>query len=134
MAGSNEVPVNGRVTGLIDVGEFVEWEATHFFVRQRLSSKITEMVRPYYFVDMMVSGAFKSFWHKHKFVKHKSSEVLMIDDFRYEVPFGILGRFANFLFLGKYMERMIETRSQHIKAALETGQWKEFIPGVSVHH
>jgi ligand-binding SRPBCC domain-containing protein len=127
MNDTKEIPVSGRLTGLIELGEFVEWEANHFFIRQRLSSKITEMVKPYYFVDVMVSGAFTSFWHKHRFSKHKSGEVMMIDDFRYEVPLGILGGFGNFLFLNRYMVRLIEARSESIKTALETDQWKEFI-------
>jgi ligand-binding SRPBCC domain-containing protein len=128
MSATSEVPVNGRITGLIEAGEFVEWEACHLFVRQRLSSKITEMVRPYYFIDVMVDGAFKSFSHKHKFVRHKSNEVLMIDDFHYEVPLGILGRFANFLFLNKYMENLLNVRDERIKTALETDEWKQYLP------
>jgi len=134
MSKTNEVPVGGRLSGLIELGEFVEWEATHLFIRQRLSSKITEMVAPHYFVDVMVNGTFKSFRHRHEILKRKPGEVLMIDDFRYEVPFGILGRFANFLFLNKYMKGLIEARSQHIETALETDQWKEFISDSSTHN
>lgn len=127
MTDTSEEPVAGRLTGLIEQGEFVEWKATHLFVRQRLSSRITKMERPYYFVDVMVKGAFKSFSHKHKFIKHRASEVIMIDDFRYEVPLGILGRLANFLFLKSYMEKLLESRSRQLKNALESGRWKEFI-------
>ena len=65
MPRSNEKAVDGRISGLIQKGEFVTWEATHFFVKQRLSSKITEMEEPNYFVDEMISGAFKSIRHKH---------------------------------------------------------------------
>lgn len=129
MAATKEIPVDGRLSGLIEKGEFVEWEANHFFVRQRLSSRITEMVRPFYFIDEMVNGAFKSFWHKHKFIRHRADEVMLIDDFRYEVPFGVIGHIANALFLQKYMEKTIEVRGEKLKYALESGQWKEFIHG-----
>ncbi|HZY79200.1 MAG TPA: SRPBCC family protein [Cyclobacteriaceae bacterium] len=124
---TKEIPVAGRVSGLIELGEFVGWEATHLFVRQRLSSKITEMVRPHYFVDEMVKGAFRSFHHKHEVIARKTGDVIMIDDFRYEAPLGVLGGFANFLFLRKYMERVIGARSAQLKAALESDQWKEFL-------
>jgi len=124
---TNERPVAGRLSGLIELSEFVEWEATHFFVTQRLSSRITQMVKPHYFVDEMVDGAFKSFVHKHKFLRHKADEVLMIDDFRYEMPLGILGNFAEVLFIRRYLERMIQTRNRRLKYALETNQWKEFL-------
>jgi hypothetical protein len=128
MSESGEVPVAGRTSGLIELGEFVEWEATHFLVRQRLSSKIIEMERPHFFIDVMVKGAFKSFWHRHEILKHKPGEVLMIDDFRYDVPLGVLGRLANFLFLGKYMKKLIGLRGERIKYALESGQWKKYLP------
>jgi hypothetical protein len=127
MADSCEKPVNGKVSGLIELGEFVEWEATHLFVKQRLSSKITRMQRPHFFVDEMVNGAFKSFSHKHKFVRHKSSEVLMIDDFCYEVPLGVLGRIANFFFVERYLRQLITKRNLQIKSAFETGQWRRFL-------
>lgn len=127
MADSGERPVNGKVSGLIELGEFVEWEATHFFVRQRLSSKVTRMQRPHFFVDEMVNGAFKSFSHKHKFVRHKSSEVLMIDDFCYEVPLGVLGHIANFFIVERYMRHLITKRNLQIKRAFETGQWRKFL-------
>lgn len=127
MAKFRESPVGGRVKGLIEAGEFVEWEATHFFIRQRLSSRIIAMKRPYYFVDVMVRGAFKSFIHRHEIRTCRPGEVILIDDFRYEVPLGIVGRFANFLFLHDYMEKMIGMRCSQLKAVLESDRWKEFI-------
>jgi ligand-binding SRPBCC domain-containing protein len=127
MRHTNEVPVDGRLSGLVEAGEFVEWEATHMFVKQRLSSRITQMVKPHYFVDEMMDGVFKSFVHKHKFLRHKSNEVLMIDDFYYEVPLGILGSIANVLFLRRYMEKLIRIRNENIKRALETEEWKRFL-------
>lgn len=64
---SNEKAIAGKTSGLIKLGESVTWEATHFGVKQRLTSKITEFKAPHYFVDEMVSGAFKSFKHEHLF-------------------------------------------------------------------
>ena len=127
MSYSREIPVAGRTTGLIELGEFVEWQAIHLFVRQKLSSKITEMVRPRYFVDEMVSGAFKSFVHRHEIRQLDKETVTLIDDFRYETPLGILGDIANILFLGRYMEKLFETRCRAIKTALETNEWKKYI-------
>ncbi|MBQ02144.1 MAG: hypothetical protein CL477_15860 [Acidobacteria bacterium] len=41
-----ERAVEGRTSGLIELGERVTWEATHFWRRQRLTSEITEFERP----------------------------------------------------------------------------------------
>jgi ligand-binding SRPBCC domain-containing protein len=127
MTHTNEIPVAGRTTGLIEGGEFVEWEATHLFVRQRLASKITRMVNPQYFIDEMITGAFKSFSHKHEIRVIDDSKVLMIDDFSYELPLGALGHIAYILFLRRYMENLIEARSRRIKAALESDEWKTYL-------
>ena len=38
---SNEKAIAGKTSGLIGLGESVTWEATHFGIRQHLTSKIT---------------------------------------------------------------------------------------------
>lgn len=51
MEASNERAVAGKTSGLIELGESVTWEAKHFGIRQRLTSKITICDAPTYFVD-----------------------------------------------------------------------------------
>jgi len=117
-AHTNERAVAGRLTGLIELGETVTWEATHFGIRQRLTSVITEFDRPYRFVDEMVSGTFKRFRHEHLFKKHHDG-TLMTDLFDYTAPLGILGKCADRIFLQSYMERLLKTRNECIKAIAE---------------
>lgn len=127
MRGTGEVAVEGKTSGPIEPGEFVEWEATHLFVKQRLSSKITEMQKPHYFVDEMIKGAFKSFKHRHEVRGMNEDTVLLIDDFQYQVPFGFLGHITYLLFLKSYMEKMFVARSNAAKAALESDAWKKYL-------
>ncbi|MGB8954560.1 MAG: SRPBCC family protein, partial [Tumebacillaceae bacterium] len=106
--------------GLIERGESVTWEAVHFGIKQRLTAKITEMERPYRFVDERVSGAFHSFYHVHEF--HSTEEgTRMIDTFQYRSPFGPLGRLADVLFLKRYMTRFLLERNLYIKQLAEGG-------------
>ncbi|WP_296386065.1 SRPBCC family protein [Winogradskyella sp.] len=118
MAHSNEKAIAGKTSGLIELDESVTWEATHFGIKQKLTSKITEFKSPTYFVDEMVSGAFKSFKHEHIFQKVNDS-TLMIDKFHFQSPFGILGKLANFLFLKRYMKNLLETRNGYLKIKAE---------------
>src|SRR4051794_38523098 len=83
---TNERAVAGVTTGLLNLGDSVTWEATHFGVRQRLTAKITEMVIPLQFTDVMIKGAFHSFTHTHEFVECNSGTV-MKDTFEYKAPF-----------------------------------------------
>jgi ligand-binding SRPBCC domain-containing protein len=115
---SKEKAIAGKTSGLIELGESVTWEATHFGVKQRLTSKITELDSPNYFVDEMVSGAFKSFKHEHLF-SYDNNQTLMIDKFHFQSPFGILGRLANSLFLSRYMKNLLITRNGFLKTKAE---------------
>jgi hypothetical protein len=53
---TNEEAIEGKTKGLINLNETVTWKATHFGVRQKLTSKITAFDRPYYFVDEQTKG------------------------------------------------------------------------------
>jgi ligand-binding SRPBCC domain-containing protein len=110
-----EKAVAGRTSGLIENGEVVTWEAVHFGVRQRLTSRIVAMDRPTHFRDSMVAGAFKRIDHDHFFRSRPDGATLMRDLFDYEAPLGILGRLADALFLERYMCRLLKDRNQVIK-------------------
>lgn len=118
---TNERAIKGRTSGLIALGETVTWEATHFGIRQRLTSIITEFDPPYLFVDEMVSGAFNRFRHEHTF-ESRNGGTLMTDKFDYTSPFGPLGRLADALFLRSYMERLLLRRNEYIKHKAESGR------------
>ena len=49
MQQTNEKAVAGCTSGLINLSEEVTWEATHFGIRQRLTTKIVEFDRPHHF-------------------------------------------------------------------------------------
>ena len=115
---SKEKAIAGKTSGLIELGESVTWQATHFGIKQKLTSKITEFNAPHYFVDEMVSGAFKSFKHEHIF-EVKGNATLMTDKFYFESPFGFLGKLANSLFLKRYMTQLLQTRNQLLKEKAE---------------
>jgi ligand-binding SRPBCC domain-containing protein len=114
-----EMAVAGRTSGLIENGEVVTWEAVHFGVRQRLTSKITAMTKPTYFRDSMVSGAFKRIDHDHLFEPQADGGNKMKDVFDYVAPLGPIGRLADWLFLKSYMRRLLETRNDIIKHLAE---------------
>jgi ligand-binding SRPBCC domain-containing protein len=95
---TNEKAIDGRTSGLIEEGEFVTWEATHFFIRQKLSTRIVEMKKPTYFKDVMIKGAFKSMEHEHHF-KVLNDGTEMVDRFYYQVPFGFIGRIFDYFIL-----------------------------------
>ena len=125
-AHTNEEAIAGTTTGLINLGETVTWRAKHFGVYQTLTSKITAMQRPTYFVDEMVQGAFKSFKHEHHF-QETAGITTMMDTFVYASPLGLVGKLADTLFLEQYMTQLLAKRNEVVKEFAENGRWKEVL-------
>src|SRR6267154_1904650 len=117
-AKTQEKAVGGVTSGLMGLNDEVTWEATHFGLRQRLTSRITVLNRPLHFRDSMVRGAFAGFDHDH-FFEHEEGITTMKDRFDYKSPLGILGKLADLLFLKRYMERLLRTRAEVIRQVAE---------------
>lgn len=126
MSHTDERPIAGVTKGLINLGETVTWEATHFGIKQQLTSKITVCERPTKFSDTMVSGAFARFDHEHIF-EEVDGKTLMKDVFDYDSPLWILGNIADFLFLENYMRDLLQKRNEVIKNAAESEDWRKYI-------
>jgi ligand-binding SRPBCC domain-containing protein len=118
-AASRERAVGGVTSGLLGPGDEVTWQATHFGVRQRLTSRITEFDRPSRFVDEMVRGAFRRFRHEHQFLAVDGGTEI-IDIFDYTSPLGPLGWLADVLFLRQYMTRLLRERNAFLKREAES--------------
>lgn len=120
---TREEAIAGVTAGLIGLGETVTWRARHLGVVQTLSTRITEYERPYFFVDEMIHGAFKSFRHEHHF-RSTTNGTQVKDIFDYRSPLGILGKMADHLFLETYMRGFLLERNRIIKEYAESENWK----------
>lgn len=123
---TNETAVAGKTTGLIDLNETVTWRAKHLGVYHKLTSKVTEYNRLHYFIDEMTKGPFKELRHEHHF-SEVNGVTLMVDYFEYKAPLGILGKFADKLFLKNYMTEFLKNRNQIIKEVAESNEWKKLL-------
>ncbi len=126
MSKTNEKAIDGITKGLMSLGETVTWQATHFGIRQKLTSKITEYNRPFHFRDIMLKGAFKRFTHDH-FFGQNGRKVLMKDIFDYDSPLWILGKIADALVLESYMKNLLTERNLLIKKIAESEDWRKFL-------
>ena len=127
---TNEKAVAGCTSGHISLGEEVTWEATHFGVRLRLTSKIVAFEPPHYFRDSMVVGISRRFDHDHYF-ELDGQGTLMKDVFDYTAPLGMLGRVADLLFLKRYLRTLLNTRNRFIKSVAESERGSQFISNSS---
>jgi len=109
-AATNEIAIDGVTTGLIGLGEQVTWEATHFHMRLRLTSRIVAFDRPHHFRDSQVRGPFKLIEHDHFFSATNGHTTRMVDELLYASPFGWLGKLVDYLFLERYMRNLLIQR------------------------
>jgi ligand-binding SRPBCC domain-containing protein len=116
--GTGERVVGGKTTGLLELGDEVTWEAVHFGVRQRLTSRITRFDRPRSFRDSMVRGAFARFDHDHVFEAERGGTIAR-DVFDFTSPLGLLGRIVDRVVLERHMRRFLEGRMSILKKIAE---------------
>ncbi len=122
---TKERAVDGRTSGLIELGETVTWEAIHFGVKQRLTAQITKFQRPNHFQDCQVKGVFKSFVHDHYF-ESVPGGTLMRDIFEFEAPFGFFGLLVEPI-VKRHMEKFLLERNLVIKDVAESNDFALFL-------
>jgi len=123
----------GATTGLLGLGDTVTWRARHFFVRQRLTSRITAFDPPCYFQDTMLHGAFHSMQHDHYFREISGHGITprteMRDVFRFAAPLPLLGHILETLVLRRYMQKLLHERKTVIRDIAESpdSAWQKYL-------
>ena len=101
-------------------GSRLVFRARHAGFWRTLEAEIAEWNPPASFVSRQVRGPFRSWTHRHKFAPFQRG-TLMTDQIEYRPPFGLLGLFADRLWLGSYLDRLFAYRQQTAKRLLEEG-------------
>ncbi len=73
-------------------------------------TEITHVKEFEYFVDEQRIGPYKMWHHQHK-LEPVDGGVLMTDIVTYQPPLGILGSFANYLFIRKLLRKIFDYRT-----------------------
>ena len=82
-------------------------------------TEITHVEKNKFFVDEQRVGPYKIWHHEHLF-KQEEKGVLMIDIISYKLPFGILGRLVNFLFIKKKINNIFNYRYDRMNEIFNT--------------
>jgi ligand-binding SRPBCC domain-containing protein len=91
-------------------GQIIHYKIQLFpAIKTRWTTEITHVSEGHYFIDEQRFGPY-AFWHHQHFFKQTLDGVEMTDKINYAIPFGILGRFANWLFVDRMLNRIFEYR------------------------
>lgn len=108
-------------SGPMRLGDSVTWRAWHFGVPWTMCSRIVECEPPARFVDQQSRGPFAAFRHEHVF-EERDGVTVMTDRVELRAPGGPIGRVAERLLLGRYIQRLIDERNAFLAARAETGR------------
>lgn len=133
MKATGEKIVSGRSSGLIELGEFVEFEAAHLGLVRRLRARITKFNRPTGFIDEQdegEAGPFRTFRHEHRFSSlPEDPTITLVQDHLYlAAGWSILGLFAERAIVVPHLRKLLTQHQLNLKAALESQDWKRFLP------
>jgi ligand-binding SRPBCC domain-containing protein len=78
---------------------------------------IQEYTPPTLFVDEQAKGPYKLWRHRHTFVE-TAEGVLVGDHVDYALPFGVLGRMAHGVMVGRQLKAIFRYRQQELKKML----------------
>lgn len=85
-----------------------------FNLRVKWATEITQIRDYKYFIDNQIKGPYKIWHHEHHFKETKDG-IEMRDILFYDLPLGIIGKFAHKLFVKKRIEEIFNYRTEKIK-------------------
>lgn len=80
----------------------------------RWKTEICKVDKPVMFTDRQLKGPYKIWEHTHTFIK-KDNDILMKDQVKYELPFGIIGSIVHKLIVRKKIENIFKYREKVLK-------------------
>jgi len=77
------------------------------------------------FVDSQTKGPYALWRHTHLFEEKGPRQTLMRDLVEYSIPYGVLGRMANGLFVGRWLKKIFDYRAAMIPRLMEAEDKEE---------
>jgi len=96
-------------------GTLIEYRLRLHGMPVRWRSQIVAWGPPHMFVDVQRKGPYKLWHHTHRFMAQGNS-TRIIDEVRYQLPFGILGRLAHSLLVRRDIENIFQFRREKIQS------------------
>lgn len=104
-------------------GQIIEYKIKPLFgIEMYWMTEITQVEDQRFFIDEQRIGPYRMWHHQHHF-KAIDRGVEMTDIVHYKNPFGIIGRFANGLFVKKRLQEIFDYRFKKVEEIF--GSWAD---------
>jgi ligand-binding SRPBCC domain-containing protein len=94
-------------------GTFIDYKIGLYGIPMKWRTLIAEFVPNDYFVDVQISGPYRSWHHRHDFFD-RSGGTEMRDRVDYELPFGPIGTIVRTLFVRAQLDQIFDHRNATI--------------------
>ena len=122
-------PVSGRMSGLVLGDDTVWWKGWQLGLPQYHQSVISAYEPYCFFQDTMLKGRFKSFQHDHRFEDGEDGTVLLRDELRFSLPFGVAGKMFARLVMAPHIAGLLRRRFCLLKKIAESEAWRMYLAG-----
>ena len=95
-------------------GQLIDYTIKILGFRVHWRTMITSYLEPHEFIDQQLIGPYSMWHHKHEF-EDRGEYVEIIDTVNYIVPFGIIGRLVNYLFIRSDLNKIFKYRKNVIE-------------------
>jgi ligand-binding SRPBCC domain-containing protein len=100
-------------------GALIDYTIRLMGVNMRWSTLITDYDPPYRFVDEQLKGPY-SYWHHAHTFRETDDGTWIMDEIRYVLPFGILGRVLHDMIIRRMLEKIFTYRAAVIHSIFES--------------
>jgi len=107
--------VRSGAGGAITAGTKIDYRLAWHGIPLRWTTEIVRWEPPHAFEDLQISGPYRLWRHTHRFEAERGGTRL-IDDVRYALPLGLLGRAVYALVVRRDIERIFDFRRRRIRA------------------
>jgi ligand-binding SRPBCC domain-containing protein len=93
-------------------GAIIDYELKLYGIKFRWRTLIETWRPENYFVDRQIKGPYLLWHHTHTFEEIAPNRTLMRDQVLYQLPFGIFGRLAHWLFIRRSLKTIFDYRAK----------------------
>ncbi|MGF1677762.1 MAG: hypothetical protein ACFCUX_01060 [Candidatus Methylacidiphilales bacterium] len=117
----------GRLSGLLNGGEWTEWSAVYFGFRFRITMEVAEMDWPFSYVERRVAGMFDVFTHQYRLVALDENRTMVTDSLCFHAGWGSCGVLLDRWLLAPVLRRALDERMDSILRWAEDGSWRQWL-------
>jgi ligand-binding SRPBCC domain-containing protein len=93
-------------------GMLIEYTVKPLFgIKLHWQTEIWKIKKPEMFTDKQLKGPYRIWEHTHVFIQ-KENGVLMKDEVKYQLPFGVIGQMTHSIMVRKKIERIFDFRKK----------------------